>query len=531
MGKIILIAIAIYFFMWWLKRINNISSKSPQSNHTQRVLSEKNSERNDRLLQRIGENTKKKNQQYIPRQIDLENIPYIPLPPSPAAWQNHATEIKADNELFKLDNFAHCKLEAAIKLENSEKPDLFYKQIRLTSDGSLFIDSYGKNEKYPGCKASLMKRNKDGIVIAEAGLKHDIYRIATSPLHEYCGFMSTEGVLHAYNGKLENIFEHSLSKDLRILAHYESTLPTWGTLKTHIRTIDLSNDGSQFLFTIVDTAWCIDRSLNGLWGISLPLNEGWERIVHRTTAAAPRADVIEALAELELELPVIQEKLKKQYRELALKWHPDRNKDLIATEKMQRINDAFAKLTGVDPNSLQIREKILFDYHKKPDYTFDVHGMTFSVSLQIGSPQDWIYASGFAADSKHTYLGSYAGKIVRINQNGEPSLVYDVSNTPKLIIDTDDYLYIQTYTRLYILKNGEDLIDIVDLSSNEKLIVGDKGFGLLGEKHLTWHNEDGKKYCILSAKNPIRAVYPSRDAIVVETRQHRVILSLTELLN
>ena len=403
--------------------------------------------------------------------------------------------------------------------------------MRLTADGSLFIDKYGKNERQPGCKASLMKRNKEGAVVAEAGLNHDIYRVATSPLNEYCGFMSSDGVFHAYNGKLEKIFEHALSSDPRILAHYENTLPTWGTLKTHIRTIDISNDGCQFLFTIVDTAWCIERNLSGLWGISLPLNEGWERVIHRTTAAAPREDVITALAELELSLPVTQETLKKRYRELALKWHPDLNKAVIATEKMQRINDAFEKLTGIDPNSLEIRGKTFFDYHKKPDYTFDVQGMTLSITLQIGSPQDWIYASGFAADSKNTYLGSYAGKIVRVNQAGSPVAVYDVSSTPKLIIDTGDYLYIQTNTRLYILQNGEDLIDIVDIKGNEKLIVGGKGFGLLGDKHLKWHNEDGRKRAIISTKNPIRAVYTSRDAIVIETRQHRAILLVAEALH
>lgn len=472
---------------------------------------------------------KKKEQTYIPRQINLDKISYVPLPPSPPLWEewkDETDELKSEKDLFQIVDSSGWKLTESRKLEKEEKPETFFKEIRITSKGSLFIDSKGKNGKYPECKSSLMKRNREGSIVREVGLDHDIYRMATSPLNDYYAFMSSEGVLYAYNGKLERIFKHQLSRDPRVVAHYESALPTWGTIKSHIRTIDVSTEGENYLFTIGDTAWCINRNLETNWGISMPLNEGWERVVSRVTTAGPREEIVKALSELDLRMPVTQKAIKRKYRELALKWHPDRNKN--AKEKMQKINNAFSALTGIDPNSLEIREKMVFDYRKRPDYTLDIGGMTLSVTMMTGNPNDWIYASGFADDQVHVYLGTYAGKIVKVDSEGTPLLVYDVSNTPRWIIDTGDYLYIQTDTRLYIIRNGEELIDIKDIKRKEKLIVGYEGFGFIGNKFLKWFNEDGQAIGTITTKNPIRTVYPLRKNITVETRQNRAVLKILD---
>ena len=154
-------------------------------------------------------------------------------------------------------------------------------------------------------------------------------------------------------------------------------------------------------------------------------------------------------------------------------------------------------------------------------------GMTLSFTSG-GIPNDWIYASGFADDQIHVYLGSYAGKIVKVDSKGTLLIVYDVSKTPRLIVDTSDYLYIRTYTRLYIIRNDDELVDIKDIAGKEKLIVGYEGFGFVGNKFLKWFNEDGQTIGTIFTKHPIRAVYPSRNNFIVETRQHRAVLKISD---
>ena len=51
---------------------------------------------------------------------------------------------------------------------------------------------------------------------------------------------------------------------------------------------------------------------------------------------------LEELEILEIELTNLDvEYIKKQYRKLALKWHPDKNKEQNAKDKFQKISDAY----------------------------------------------------------------------------------------------------------------------------------------------------------------------------------------------
>jgi curved DNA-binding protein CbpA len=47
-----------------------------------------------------------------------------------------------------------------------------------------------------------------------------------------------------------------------------------------------------------------------------------------------------------------EKQIKKAYRKLALKYHPDRNKDADAAEKFREINEAYAVLTGKEKSSV-----------------------------------------------------------------------------------------------------------------------------------------------------------------------------------
>jgi hypothetical protein len=65
-----------------------------------------------------------------------------------------------------------------------------------------------------------------------------------------------------------------------------------------------------------------------------------------------KIDIQKALDELEISLDNIEltkldhEYIKKKYHKLALKWHPDKNKDINAKNKFQKINEAYDYLTN-----------------------------------------------------------------------------------------------------------------------------------------------------------------------------------------
>ena len=68
------------------------------------------------------------------------------------------------------------------------------------------------------------------------------------------------------------------------------------------------------------------------------------------------------------------EEIKKGFREQAVKWHPDRNKGMDTTSRMQEINEAYLILKDTDARSRYDREYQRFKSFRKqgqPQADFD----------------------------------------------------------------------------------------------------------------------------------------------------------------
>jgi hypothetical protein len=102
--------------------------------------------------------------------------------------------------------------------------------------------------------------------------------------------------------------------------------------------------------------------------------------------------------------------------------------------------------------------------------------------------------------------------------------VYDIGSPPKRITDTGDYLYILTHTRLYVLPD-DSLHALIDTLDSGELVLAKNGFGLLEKKRLRWFSKEGSYLGSVLSKDPIRRVYSSADAMEVETRQRRAVIS------
>lgn len=136
---------------------------------------------------------------------------------------------------------------------------------------------------------------------------------------------------------------------------------------------------------------------------------------------------------------------------------------------------------------------------------------------------DWIYAAGFAASANKVYLAGYSGRVVLVDENGNAKRVYDIGSVPRRIVDTGDYLYLLTDTRLYVLRD-DALYALIDTFDSGDFVVAQTGFGLLENKRLRWFSEDGKNLGSVVSKEPIRRVYNSEGGLIVETRQRRAIV-------
>ena len=483
--------------------------------------------------------SKKKTGPNIPKIINLDSIDYYPLPPSPNKWESKPLETaSSDDDLFKIFKSEDRKIHITNykKLEMSERPDPAYKIIMPSSLGFIYIDKNGRAKNLPGCSSALALRDIQRNIFKEVGLDYSIYRIGLDYYAKHFVLMDKESILHVHNELLEEIRNINLASDPRVKLIRESDLEFYGDVRTSIRCIDITSDGRATLFTIADSAFLVDINGETIWARSMPLGDGWVREFVKGNRVGTSQEVFEALSFMDLFLPVTREQIRNRYRELSLQYHPDLNHDIRDSgEMMKKINIYHDVLTGTDSQEFSKnpnKERITYR-RKKPDsvkkFSFNKGNISFDVSFEIssgGPPLDWIYAAAISNKTGGTYLGTYSGKVIKLDEFGEPEYALDVSNVPREIIEGNKYLYILTDTRLYIVNDDKALVNLIDVYSQGKLAVGSEGIGLYGKKSLSWYSPTGDFQFSLGTKHPLRTFYVSNEYMVLETRQHRAFISL-----
>jgi hypothetical protein len=484
---------------------------------------------------------KTKRRANAPKILNLETIDYYPLPPSPNKWDSSPREADiSDVELFEITDTRDERVRIADiqKLPLELRPDPAYKIIMPSSLGFIEIDKNGKAKNLPGCSSALVLRDKQGNLVKEFGLDHSIYRIGLDYFAKHFVLMDKESVLHIYNEQVEEIRKYNLASDHRVVQIRESDINFYGDIRTSIRCIDVSSDGHKILFTVADSAFLIDENGKTIWSCSMPLGEGWVREFVKGNQAGTSQEVFSALDFFELSLPVEREQIHNRYRELSKKYHPDINPRLRDRgEKMKMLNIHHSVLTGMDSDELSRdpnMERITYR-RTKPDFVqkikFTENNISYEISIEtnLGGPAlDWIYAAAMSNKTGGTYLGTYSGKVVKLDESGEPEYALDVANVPREIIEVENYLYILTGTRLYIVGDNKALVNLIDVHGQGELAVSKDGFGLYANKSLSWYSSTGDYKFSVCSKNPLRTFYISNGFMVVETRQHRALISFDE---
>ena len=464
-------------------------------------------------------------------EIDISPLNYVPLPHAPLRWEEEQSRREKRTVVEAKGHFeiqdGDWRIESIEGIPPVERPDPAFRRMHPSDSGLVFIDDLGNANGLGQLEAAALRYDRSGKQVAIRGLSHGIYRVGVHPLGQGMIAMSQQCVLHAYDDFLNLFLETSLDKAPEIVKLRKRFEIPLDKLKNHVRCVALSRDMSRYLFTAVDEAWCIGVDGNGLWGTKLPLKEGWKRVATPSDNFGTSNEVDGALSLMGLSLPVTPQDTKRRYRELAKQWHPDVNPgDRQAQEKMKDLTLAMELLTGIDASVLA-RYTGTAVVQEIGRQEIEVEGMRFSVSLdyQVGEihAADWIYAASFVADSDAVYLAGYSGRVILVDGNGNALRVYDIGSVPRRIVDTGDYLYLLTDTRLYVLRN-DALHALVDTFDSGDLVVAQTGFGLLEKKLFRWFREDGRYVGSIVSKAPIRRVYSADDSMIVETRQRRAVV-------
>lgn len=427
--------------------------------------------------------------------------------------------------LFTVSESSGWILVGERKLKNEEQPHPSFDVAAVDGSGTWLLDRSGKSASRPDAKSVLRRLDRLGRLVGEKPLGHDTYRIGTGTAGSSIAIMDSSGGLHIYDAGLNLVVEANLHDDSRVVDHFR-TIDTnyWGEFKSQVRAVDVSYEGNRYLFTLADEAWCCTVSGQAVWGVVMPLKEGWKRVVRRTERFGVGREIDDALRLLGLSLPVSPAEIKQKYRSLALAHHPDRNPgNPSAAEKMKALNSAFEVLTGVDPSTLGFEESdITYFARTRPDHVIEMEGIRLEITMSIGTPQDWVYAASFAAADGCAFVATYSGRVILLSREGRPLLVYDIGICPTEIIDIGRYTYFLTSTRLYVLEDRTKLAALLDVFQQGRLIVSQSGFGLLTSKRLQWFTAAGTKVGELVARDPIRIIHAAESGAIVQTRQHQV---------
>lgn len=437
-----------------------------------------------------------------PRELDPKSVSIVPLPPSPNAWEQ-SVELPVTQEAFADPEGAWSEIVVE-SIAKEDRPDPAFRRHYSTRGGALSFDDLAKSDASLGAPGAVMFSNAKGQPGAPTPLRRDAYHISVHPEGDGFALRSKSNVLTVYGGDFQVEFETDLARTPEVAANQERLGLAESEAHRALRCVALTPERDRYLFTHVDEAWCISRDGERLWGLRMPANEP-TRIRLGGAGFGTAAEVDEALDVMGLEMPVTPDEIRKRYRQLVRELHPDVNPG--NEERMKAVNVASERLTGLGPEHLDGSGGV---------------GDGFEILISFGpaAQADWIYAAAFSGTGETALLGTYAGRVVRVDREGTPIAIYDVGSMPVRIIETEAFLYVMTTTRLYVL-DGDRLVALEDCSPKCDLLVSGGMVLLVEGKGIRVFTEDGRPLGVALTKAPIRRAYVDEGELVIETRMQR----------
>jgi len=429
-------------------------------------------------------------------------------------------KIKPDYEIDKAGQSILTLLNEVKREKNGIKITNwdFIEQVGL---GSIYVKSLFNKELLRYDKSMLRLRTATGEIQKEFTVEHRISKFqASSDSDKFIAASCDDMMLYFYSLRDGCQGTYNLKK------HTED--------KYHIRSIYISPDGDFLLFTERDKAYLMDARVKIIESWKTPLNEGWEEKESDATESVYSAEYKRNLSTLGLSGNPADEEIKKAFRNMVLRHHPDRHQgDIEATERTKEIIGAYEALTHEDAKqAFEGLEGSQYYYKMMDQAKVDIPGTDMSFTIEFGMSggyaEDWISATWLGSNANKIYLGCYSGKLYCIFKNGHVAKLYNCHDPIKAIREEEEYLFIETDCRLFIIKDDKCLKHIDRRESGDIRWHGG-GFMLIKTREVSLFLDNGVEIGKIYFKNSIHDIYWVGNDLNVLTAKKIYVFSKKEL--
>ena len=159
---------------------------------------------------------------------------------------------------------------------------------------------------------------------------------------------------------------------------------------------------------------------------------------------------------------------------------------------------------------------------------FEVPALGIDIGFQIsvgGDGRDWIYASYLSDRVEQIYLGTYAGQVYCVSNEGRVLKTFSVGEPVMMVREARGNLWIQGFATVYVFQ-GEHLIRHLPLPTGSRTAWGPNGFCIFRDKEATLFTSLGEAAGRILFKRPISTTIWSDDSLVIETNNRCFVFSI-----
>ena len=223
------------------------------------------------------------------------------------------------------------------------------------------------------------------------------------------------------------------------------------------------------------------------------------------------------------------DEIKRAYRKKAMEFHPDRNPDdPDAEEKTRLLIGAYRVLSDENLQSALAGVDNVEYYYKIMNESVIKHkdsGLSYKVTMSIGGPGDWIYASHVTENAERIYLGCYSGRVYCINEKGTVLKTYVTDTTIRKIKENQGHLYIVTSYGIYVIHNDR-VLDHIEIGDGQLFCFASWGFIIRKRSIVSLYKHNGDTIGSVRFSEDPREIVPSQDGVIVYTKRRRITISL-----